>query len=727
MPGKIKSFSEKEEITNETMYMRSYASKWMLALMEGEIEYNDEFFDCVAYLVGNLSALRNKIVDELKMLKNKNTLKMPARDINELAKSHNSLISECISNILDDCPQSVGPIRNIIHQVLHTNVNSKLYLTAKESPLSQIKILFPMSKEALETVFFIFVTTNYDAMKAYFKKSLKIYDYDNYHIFSRIFGISVRKAKEIREKLFSLGITFQESSGPRLIDELDNSIKGLGTRNLKQLLCAPIRKTEIDIDEINIPEEDKKYILRLLSKRHSESTNILVYGNPGLGKSSFARAIAKYLNVKAFEVMCRPGDNSKSRRASLIACLNLANKFPGAFVVVDEAEALLATESFDYEYGTEKAWLASFLEQKRNRIIWIANSVAHLNPAIKRRFAYSVKFPDLSIGQQIEIWEKAAVRLHVSDKISEKTIKRLINSYSAPISCVSAALKQAKIVSLKGNFEAVVEQSLKAYTILLNNGANIKRCFLEIEDTIFDGVATSMPVSDFLERMRKIDGCLKSSGRIPPHIGTVLLSGVSGGGKSHLGKYVAQMLSRPVIIKRPSDILDAFVGESEKNIARTFREAEDREAVLILDEVDSFIGSRENATRPWEVSQVNEMLTAMEEYRGICICTTNHRKAIDPAMARRFALKVEFGYAKPAQLEILYNQFLASLTNSPLSNHETELLKKHRSLCIGDFQNVANQFALDDKNTVSNAMMLNALDREEKMKLERGAKMVGFA
>ena len=58
--------------------------------------------------------------------------------------------------------------------------------------------------------------------------------------------------------------------------------------------------------------------------------------------------------------------------------------------------------------------------------------------------------------------------------------------------------------------------------------------------------------------------------------------------------------------------------------------------MLLLDEADSFMQSRQNAVRNYEVSEVNEMLQGMERFNGIFLCTTNLFDRIDEAALRRF-------------------------------------------------------------------------------------------
>ncbi len=96
--------------------------------------------------------------------------------------------------------------------------------------------------------------------------------------------------------------------------------------------------------------------------------------------------------------------------------------------------------------------------------------------------------------------------------------------------------------------------------------------------------------------------------------GGLCLSGPPGTGKSAFARYLAERLHLPVLERRASDLLDRYVGGSERNIADAFAEARDTSAFLVFDEADSLLGSRDGASHRWELSQVNEMLTWMESH-----------------------------------------------------------------------------------------------------------------
>jgi SpoVK/Ycf46/Vps4 family AAA+-type ATPase len=147
----------------------------------------------------------------------------------------------------------------------------------------------------------------------------------------------------------------------------------------------------------------------------------------------------------------------------------------------------------------------------------------------------------------------------------------------------------------------------------------------------------------------------------------------------------------PLVVKRGSDLLSMWLGGTEKNIANAFREAESEGAVLMIDEVDSFLQDRRGAQRTWEITGVNEMLTNLEAFQGILIATTNLVDSLDQAALRRFDLKLCLDYLQPSQAEALLQRCCQKLQLPTPSQQVLARVRALNKLTPGDFAAVLRQ------------------------------------
>ena len=173
--------------------------------------------------------------------------------------------------------------------------------------------------------------------------------------------------------------------------------------------------------------------------------------------------------------------------------------------------------------------------------------------------------------------------------------------------------------------------------------------------------------------------------------GTLCFYGPPGTGKTALAKHIAQALQLPLMIRQASDIMSKFVGETEQNMARMFEEAQNENAVLLLDEADSFLRSRRMAERNYEVSEVNEMLQGMERFTGMFICTTNLFQELDEAALRRFTFKIQFKPLTAAQRERMFVTEALADDASQFTAEQAGRLMQLSALAHGDFASVKRQ------------------------------------
>jgi hypothetical protein len=124
-----------------------------------------------------------------------------------------------------------------------------------------------------------------------------------------------------------------------------------------------------------------------------------------------------------------------------------------------------------------------------------------------------------------------------------------------------------------------------------------------------------------------------------------LFSGPSGTGKTMAAEVLASSLDLRMMVIDLSQIISKYVGETSKNIAAAFDQAERCGAVMVWNEGDAVWGARGtvgNATDRHVNAEIGDLLQRIEAFRGFTVVTTNMRHAIDPAFLRRFRFAIDF-------------------------------------------------------------------------------------
>ena len=119
------------------------------------------------------------------------------------------------------------------------------------------------------------------------------------------------------------------------------------------------------------------------------------------------------------------------------------------------------------------------------------------------------------------------------------------------------------------------------------------------------------------------------------------------------------------------------MGESEQKVAELFQRAHDEEQVILLDEVDSLLSSREALTAHHEHQLVNEFLTQIECFTQPLFAATNFSDKLDKAVLRRFDFKLDCQYLTSTQVVELYKKLTKVRT---LKEAETQKLSSLRNL-----------------------------------------------
>ncbi|MDD4060129.1 MAG: AAA family ATPase [Kiritimatiellae bacterium] len=479
----------------------------------------------------------------------------------------------------------------------------------------------------------------------------------------------------------------------------------------------------------------------LASRNSARGMNILFYGAPGTGKTSFARSLAAELGLACYEVVQdinRKGDaalgDPRNRFAALQIC---ASQVDGAhsLLVIDEADDMLrgcdGSDGLSELFGGrtqasgDKGLLNSVLDGVQVPCVWIANvGPESLAPSSRRRFDYSIRFGKLDASQRAAIWRNSVSKFKLNRLIPPSLIETLSGKYETSAGGIAMVLRNlADLKPKAADCAALIGKLLEPHCALLGiqtgSAKGVSRDY-SLAGLKIHGDMSPDRIVEAVQAFQDHKGDDPDRPRM-----NLLLSGPPGSGKTEFVKHLGEVLKTKVIVKTGSNLLSMWVGGTEKNIANAFTEAENDRAILFFDEVDGLMQARERAQRSWEVTQVNELLQRMESFAGVFIAATNFLQNLDPASIRRFTFKLAFDYLdRDGKMEFFHKMFKTELTPE-----ETNELDAIAHLVPGDFRTVRQGlFYLGVMAT--NADRLAALRQESDMKRQGGvssfASPIGF-
>ncbi len=458
--------------------------------------------------------------------------------------------------------------------------------------------------------------------------------------------------------------------------------------------------------------------LELATRSEGRGVNVLIHGVPGTGKTEFVKALADAINVQLMTVPTETPSGQpragKERFESLRFAQSLLGSSGRSLLLFDEVEDVFYSTRGEGRFGGNasgiKGWVNGLLESNAVPVVWVTNCLDHIDPAYLRRFDYVLKMepPPSSVRRKIldqalgaleasEGWRKAASAL---DGMTAATLRRAVKVAAAAADADPALDSEAAVSQvLAGTLDALGNPPLQ--------------------------VKSADPALPYRLEWLNADSNLEhlAAGLTRQRSGRVCLWGPPGTGKSEFARHVAHLLERPCMVKRASDILSPYVGVAERNIARMFRHAASEGAVLILDEADSFLRERSGAKQSWEVTQVNEMLTAMESFDGVFVASTNLMDDIDQAALRRFDVCVRLDFLKPHQVRELFAD-LARLLSVNCADDDLRKAQKIAHLTPGDFAAVRRGALLNPLH--SSGELVTRLDALAHAKRVAKTRPIGF-
>ncbi len=415
-------------------------------------------------------------------------------------------------------------------------------------------------------------------------------------------------------------------------------------------IIGPALTTPLDWEDFEHLGAERDFAARLLrgaTSGHAEGLNLLLHGPVGTGKTEFCKALARQAGCTLWSIGEKDQEGGEPSRGERLAGLRLAQRLlkgrANAVLLFDEAEDILARPGgfMERHRDESKVFVNRIMEGNRVPVLWTCNDVEQIHAAVLRRMtlALEVKTPNRSVRERI--WRRVIKSENLA--ITDEAVRQLAARYETPPAVAATA---ARATALAGGGAAEIEQAMVGVLRVLGIGPSVD----DGNRSLFDLALINCDTD--------LDGLVEQLGTPGmPTNWSLCIHGAPGTGKSQYARYLADRLGMEVMQQRASDLLSKWVGDSEKQIAGAFATARRQRAMLIIDEADSLLLDRRDALRSWEVSQVNEMLTWMENHPLPFVCTTNLMDRLDQASLRRFTLKLRFNALSREQAARAFERF----------------------------------------------------------------------
>ena len=482
---------------------------------------------------------------------------------------------------------------------------------------------------------------------------------------------------------------------------------------------------------------------------------VLLHGPPGTGKTLLARAVASETNANFHslggpEIMSKFYGESEER---LREVFKDAQENAPSIIFIDEIDSI-APKREEVTGEVEKRVVSQLLSlmdglQSRGKVVVIGatNRINAIDPALRRpgRFDREIEIGVPDAEGRLEVLQIHTRGMPLAEDVDLKKLAGVTHGFVG--ADVEALSKEAAIRALR---RVLPEINLEAENIpadILNKiivtMADFQEALKEVEPSAMREVLVEVPdvkwddiggLNNVKEELKEaVEWPLKYSdvftqlNATPPK--GLLLYGPPGTGKTLLAKAVANESQANFISVKGPELLNKYVGESEKAVREVFRKARQASpCIIFFDEIDSVAPVRGSSAGDSQVTErvISQFLTeldGLEELRNVVvIAATNRPDIIDQALLRpgRFDRLL---YVPPPDLEARKQIFRIRTKKTPLDEDVEldDLARKTEGYTGADIASVCNTAMM----SALRELIGKAKDAEDAKKKAKGLKVAG--
>ena len=471
-------------------------------------------------------------------------------------------------------------------------------------------------------------------------------------------------------------------------------------------------------DEVLLPDPTLiGQVARALSRRDQV---VEVVGPPGVGRKSLLIAAAQQLGRPTLAIDMRelPGDPRGLDGA--LRVMQREAHLQDAVLILDGAHELPS------EDGTTSSPAKRLAEQMRQVRVPVAVVSEKSLPWLPRlgRVVVSFVVPLPSEEVQRRLWIRhlpPSLGLHPSVALAS-IVKRYSTSGGAIVDACDE-LGRLDTIHQRGGViteEHLVDVIRSRLAHRLGALASSVHTTLKWDDVILPDEVLA-PVFEFLNYAAHREQVFHSWGfdrKLPYGRGlSALFSGPPGTGKTMICSLLAKELGLELYRIDLSQVVNKYIGETEKNLGRVFDEASRGQVMLLFDEADSMFAKRtevKSSHDRYANLEVNYLLQRLEAHEGVVVMTTNAETAIDPAFRRRIRFRIRFPAPDEGQRARLWEGMLPK--EAQLADDvDLSVLAKRFPLAGGSIMNAlvrAATAAASDGGIIHQRHLLRAAEME---------------